>query len=170
MSFIAALGAAAVANPFTAIGLGLSAIGSYRDSKPKKTPKAEPVYTDLRKIVSNAKAAGIHPLEAIRSGAGVAGVTSTAPRISSFTAVGNSFDQVGDFLTGHQRATDANLLAQAQLANIRADTARMGRVASSSLISQPPVEQMIIINLLLRLLLLAVTALSLLVLISLATG
>jgi len=100
----------------------------------KGPSKAKPVYTDLRKIVANARAAGIHPLEAIRSGAGVAGVQG--PRINSFTAASNAFDKIDNYLTGTQRAADDKRMFEAQLANINADTARMGRIASSSLTSQ----------------------------------
>ena len=129
MAFAAALGAAAMANPIGAIGAGLGFLGMFKKDRP-----AQPVYTDLRKIVANAKEAGIHPLEAIRSGAGVAGVQG--PRINSFTAAANAFDQVDNFLTGTQRAADEKRMFEAQLANIQSDTARMGRIQSASLTSQ----------------------------------
>lgn len=86
---------------------------------------------DLLKTMKDAKEAGFHPLEALR-----AGYTQTqaaqAPRISSLGVFANAVDQASSMYRDEMQRQKNDALIDAQIANINADTARMGSVSALS--------------------------------------
>jgi len=86
---------------------------------------------DLLKTMKDAKEAGIHPLEALRAGYTQSQVAQ-APRISSVSVAANAVDQISALYRDEQQRKTNNALIEAQIANINADTARMGNITENS--------------------------------------
>lgn len=98
---------------------------------------------DYVKMVKNAEAAGFNPLTALRNG-GAAGFTSTtspAP-LSAGEAIGNAVSAAGDFLQNFDPYADKRReaefnLAQAQIANLNANTAAVSGLAKPGTMNVP---------------------------------
>jgi len=78
----------------------------------------------------DAKEAGFYPLEALRAGY-IQSQVAQAPRISSFSVAANVVDQISAIYRDDQQRKTNNALIDAQIANINADTARMGNLTQN---------------------------------------
>jgi len=86
---------------------------------------------DLVKTMKDAQDAGFHPLEALRAGYTQTQVAQ-APRISSVSVAANAVDQIASMYRDETQRKTNNALIEAQIANINADTARMGNVSENA--------------------------------------
>lgn len=105
----------------TAIG---SALGDHIAKNRSNARDRGQYARRIQSTVADARAAGIHPLEAIRAGA--ANTAPSAPRLLSETSRTATFDALDDALTGTKAARNRREKAEADLAEIRADEARRG--------------------------------------------
>lgn len=147
MSFLSALGtAASVASTFSGFGgrtqkynhagtapssggfmdfvssVAPTILGAVSDNYSRKNAQ-EQYGRRLQTTVADARAAGIHPLEAIRSGAANSAPQS-GPRLMTQTALTNSFDRVADLATGRTAAENANRDIERQMNRINLDIAK----------------------------------------------
>lgn len=86
---------------------------------------------DIRKTVRDAEAAGVHPLEALRSGYANQ-KASQGPRISTMGVAANAVAQAAQLYRDGLAAEQRSEMIDAQIKNIEADTERMGSVATYS--------------------------------------
>jgi len=86
---------------------------------------------DLKKTMRDAKEAGFHPLEALRAGYTQSQVAQ-APRISSVSVAANAVDQISAIYRDETQRKTNKALIDAQIANINADTARMGNITQNA--------------------------------------
>lgn len=87
----------------------------------------------IQTTVADAKAAGIHPLEAIRSGAAGA-LPPTQPNLLTAASAQNMFDGIADVLTGRQALEDADKEVQRDINRITRDQMKMESDALSKLV------------------------------------
>jgi len=131
MGFVAAAGAAAMANPIGAIGLGLSAIGLF-----KKKEAPQPATLNLGKLRADSKANGFNPLTVLRltGGAGFAtGATAGSDRGAAFSTLGSAVMQFGRDTVDIQMAQQAEQ-TRAGLINAQKDLA----IAQVQQLTSPP--------------------------------
>ena len=119
-----------VLGPLISGAVGLFGASSQRRHEQRMAEQAWNRNT-IKRTVKHAKAAGIHPLEALRAGHASTNVGSLGPRLASGAALANS---VQEALNVHRSdIADERDAArhEAEMARIEADIARMGSTQSS---------------------------------------
>lgn len=120
----------AAAAPFLPwISAGLGAVGSIFGAFGASQPKTVRSEVDFGKMVADAEAAGFNPLTVLRNG-GMAGYAMThSPGLNAaeafgqgLTGVGASLGQLSSDILAQQRAATEWKVAEAQIANLQADT------------------------------------------------
>jgi len=114
-------------------GATLFAANSAKKQQDKAFKQDEKNYqrNDLVKTMKDAQDAGFHPLEALRAGYTQSQVAQ-APRISSVSVAANAVDQISAIYRDDLQRKTNDALIEAQIANINADTARMGNISQNS--------------------------------------
>lgn len=122
LGFLSTAGGAAVATG------AMSLVGGIADRNHQNRMYRR---NDLLKTMKDAKEAGFHPLEALRAGYTQSQIAQ-APRISSMGVAANAVDAAASMYRDQMAQDKRNAQIDAEIANIEADTRRMGSIATYS--------------------------------------